>query len=411
MLVLYIPVPIFWALYNQQSSRWLFQGIRMDGCFLNSAIVVQPEQMEIFNPILILVLIPMFDMFIYPALGKVHLLRKPLQRMALGMLLGSVAFVTSSLVEYNVEAVNPVVPHLGQSQLYLFNGAGCAVDVDLGQMVTSIESHDKWRSMRNVSGKSGLDVYLSSSCTTPAERSETIDLREKTTSMFLISGQDLTLKKCDSLCKLDKSATGNTKVGFLYDFGDKKDRDLTLVDKYGNEDKLKLDGNKHSSKYVEPKFNSDYKLLINGTDIEQNIELKRGGVYIVVLTKDEDDYNADSTIVTPFNTFPIYWQIPQIVILAVAEILFSITGLEFSYTQAPKSMKSVVYACWSATGGIGNVLVVLITGGTQRFSSHVYELWLFAFLLLCDTLVFIGIAYKYSSNVARDEEEEEPLLS
>lgn len=35
----------------------------------------------------------------------------------------------------------------------------------------------------------------------------------------------------------------------------------------------------------------------------------------------------------------VSWQIPQYFVLCVAEILVSITALEFAYSQAPPSMK------------------------------------------------------------------------
>lgn len=38
------------------------------------------------------------------------------------------------------------------------------------------------------------------------------------------------------------------------------------------------------------------------------------------------------TITSP-NTVNILWQLPQILVITVAEIMFSITGLEFSYSQ------------------------------------------------------------------------------
>lgn len=54
------------------------------------------------------------------------------------------------------------------------------------------------------------------------------------------------------------------------------------------------------------------------------------------------------------------WQLPQIIVITAAEIMFSVTGLEFSFTQAPQSMKSVLQACWLLSVAIGNMLVVVI---------------------------------------------------
>ena len=48
-----------------------------------------------------------------------------------------------------------------------------------------------------------------------------------------------------------------------------------------------------------------------------------------------------ASLVEP-NTIHIFWLLPQYFVVTVGEILFSITSLEFAYTQAPKSMKSVL---------------------------------------------------------------------
>lgn len=42
----------------------------------------------------------------------------------------------------------------------------------------------------------------------------------------------------------------------------------------------------------------------------------------------------------------IGWQLIQIFVMTVAEIMFSISGISFAYSQAPASMKSVLQAMW-----------------------------------------------------------------
>lgn len=69
ILVMYLPMPMFWALYEQQYSVWLIQGIQMD-CRLWGDVLLLPDQMQVFNPILVLVFIPIFEAVIYPTVGK-----------------------------------------------------------------------------------------------------------------------------------------------------------------------------------------------------------------------------------------------------------------------------------------------------------------------------------------------------
>ncbi|ERL89478.1 hypothetical protein D910_06844, partial [Dendroctonus ponderosae] len=62
------------------------------------------------------------------------------------------------------------------------------------------------------------------------------------------------------------------------------------------------------------------------------------------------------------NCVNILWQIPQYFLISVAEIMFGVAGLEFSFTQAaPKSMKTVTIAGWYLSTAVGNLLVIIIT--------------------------------------------------
>jgi POT family proton-dependent oligopeptide transporter len=55
----------------------------------------------------------------------------------------------------------------------------------------------------------------------------------------------------------------------------------------------------------------------------------------------------------------ILWQIIPYAVLTIGEILVSVTGLEFAYTQAPLTMKSVIQSFWNLTTAAANLAVAL----------------------------------------------------
>lgn len=59
------------------------------------------------------------------------------------------------------------------------------------------------------------------------------------------------------------------------------------------------------------------------------------------------------------------WQFLAYVIITAAEIMVSITGLEFSYAQAPKTMKSVIMAVWLLSVSLGNYVTALVNNWIQ----------------------------------------------
>src|SRR5213082_3563824 len=74
----------------------------------------------------------------------------------------------------------------------------------------------------------------------------------------------------------------------------------------------------------------------------------------------------------------INWQLLAYVILTLGEAMVSITGLEFSYTQAPNSMKSSVMGLWLLTVASGEGFVDLVNkwilgaGGAHKVSTYQY---------------------------------------
>ena len=114
----------------------------------------------------------------------------------------------------------------------------------------------------------------------------------------------------------------------------------------------------------------------------------------------------------------IAWQFWAYVILTAAEVMVSITGLEFSYTQAPNSMKSFVMGLWLLSVSLGNGITALVNAlivnpdGTLKLNGTEY-FWFFAGLMFVTALAFIVVAkrYKVESYIQTRESISDPLLT
>jgi POT family proton-dependent oligopeptide transporter len=110
----------------------------------------------------------------------------------------------------------------------------------------------------------------------------------------------------------------------------------------------------------------------------------------------------------------VWWQIFAYVVLSAAEVLVSITGLEYAYTQAPKSMKSTMSAIWLLTVAAGNLFDALINGNISRggfFSRFVGADFYWLFVGICTVFLviylFIAPRLKERSYIAEPETENE----
>ena len=70
---------------------------------LSDGFTLLPDQIQALNPILVLLLIPLFNYIIYPLLAKFNLLTRPLQKMSCGMFISILAFLVSGFLQLAVE--------------------------------------------------------------------------------------------------------------------------------------------------------------------------------------------------------------------------------------------------------------------------------------------------------------------
>lgn len=128
VLYLFLPMPLFWTLYSQTYTSWVFMATRMNGDFGFTTIL--PEQVQMANPIMILMFIPLFDWVIYPLFGKCALLKKPLTRINVGGILIAVSYIISAMIQLKLE-VREVIKVGVRKCLYIrLKGPGAKKNVE-----------------------------------------------------------------------------------------------------------------------------------------------------------------------------------------------------------------------------------------------------------------------------------------
>jgi POT family proton-dependent oligopeptide transporter len=90
----------------------------------------------------------------------------------------------------------------------------------------------------------------------------------------------------------------------------------------------------------------------------------------------------------------VLWQVAQYVVMTTSEVLISVTGLEFAYTQAPRRMKSTIMGFWLLGVTFGNVLVAFLAP-MQKILTLSQFFWVFTGLMVGAAVVFTILASTY----------------
>ncbi|XP_044578742.1 peptide transporter family 1 isoform X2 [Cotesia glomerata] len=401
VLTLFIPLPFFWALFDQQGSRWTFQATRMDGQI--GSFVLKADQMQVVNPLFIVLFIPIFETCIYPMLAKINIINTPLKKMATGGFLAGLAFIVSGLVELQLEKTYPVLPSDGLAQLRLFNPNNCDVGIKLNNNQSfDISPFAMWQNTNiNAVGDKSIKYEINfSKCGITEINYGLFNVTEKKATSFVLIPESSPYKFEDHVNKTD---VGNPAIRVLtHNTLDTP----ALVEVLDSKDNKKYEskvakGVEHSL-FVELDPGT-YKVKVNG--VKKEINLKMGGVYTVQTYASKDLNQAGMVTVTTPNSMHILWLIPQYIIITMGEVMFSVTGLEFAFTQAPISMKSLLQAGWLFTVAFGNLIVVIIAEA-KIFDRQANEFFLFAGLMLVDMVIFGVMAKFYRYVIVNDEDDD-----
>jgi POT family proton-dependent oligopeptide transporter len=119
----------------------------------------------------------------------------------------------------------------------------------------------------------------------------------------------------------------------------------------------------------------------------------------------------------------VNWQLIAYVILSAGEVMVSITGLEFSYTQAPNRMKSLLMAMWLLSIALGNQIPSILSFLIPKLKSMGMNLEganyfrFFTYLMLVTSIIYVFVSRHYrertylQSQLTEDERVTEPILA
>jgi POT family proton-dependent oligopeptide transporter len=116
-----------------------------------------------------------------------------------------------------------------------------------------------------------------------------------------------------------------------------------------------------------------------------------GSFVIVALIQARIDAGANPSIL---------WQILAFVVLTAAEVLVSVTHLEFAYTQAPRKLKSLVMCTYLGAVSLGNAFtagvnqIIQRPDGTSKLRGAAY-FWFFVAVMCATGVLFAWFARFY----------------
>ena len=90
----------------------------------------------------------------------------------------------------------------------------------------------------------------------------------------------------------------------------------------------------------------------------------------------------------------VLWQVVQYFIMTAGEVLVSVTGLEFAYTQAPRRMKSTIMGFWLFCVTLGNLIVAFLAPLQETYALSEF-FWLFSGLMVGAAVIFAVLARFY----------------
>ena len=408
LALIFIPVSVFWSLFDQIGSSWVLQAKRLDLQIQNFTLL--PSQISTVNPLFILMLVPLFSYVLYPLIDKVFPLT-PLRKISLGMFLAATPFALLALVENEIRGGQIVAESstMKSSSFHTFSASN---------VIDSTSTSPGWLSKPHI-----VKHEDGSTTDAPPEDKQpeiVIRLRER-------RSWNITELKINPA--VNALASMNRKPGWLERlFGKKAQQNGTEADSRSCWAKRLAVS---FSDFPNHSYVSNMELTLEQSDQLQSFTLSKpvtaqyvklkvlenfggnqvGLKQVQVLTdtvlpasESSSDLRSIWPNVADVGHKPhVGWQILAYLLLTMAEVMVSITCLEFAYTQAPLAMKSIVMSLFLLSISLGNAVAAGVNffiqnpDGSSKMEGATY-FWFFSILMVFAAICFAVIAAFYQGN-------------
>ncbi|KAK3733272.1 hypothetical protein QZH41_011111 [Actinostola sp. cb2023] len=412
VLVMYIPLPVFWALFHQQGSSWTLQAEQMDGD-LGVLGSLRSDQMQALNPILVLILIPLYDAVIYPLFERCQMPLSPLRRMTGGLGLAAIAFVMCAFLQIKIQTVGvgPSNPSAGHTSIEFINTVPCDISINPASFFRVDLKYGGRSSM--VVGQSGTRGFkVSAKCLNISNDNIYLDMNDKKVISVIIGykGNKMVLKQHTMTMPDVNIETAVSRMRLLYSPNgqmpyrvDVKFTNVIDAKQSMIQENVTMMDDQYKKMYTgEYKIEEIIGYIGNVTKTykatsAKKLKLANFGAFTIAIKpakNDQDKFDVSIHEDASGTSVSRLLQIPQYIVLTAAEVMFSVTGLGFAYSQAPTSMKSVLQSFWLLTVAFGDLIVVILSS-SKPVSGVDREMFLYGGLMGIIMIVFGIMSYFY----------------
>jgi len=160
----------------------------------------------------------------------------------------------------------------------------------------------------------------------------------------------------------------------------------------------------YANRYIIPQ-GSKCKLTCDNCNNVDTYTMGVQGIYSFVDYTNNKAFDKMSTDINGIEKYSIYVQLPLYIMQTSAEVLISITGLDYVYSEAPVKLKSVLSSLWLLMVSLGQIPTLIITSIPDLNTHEIKKFNLLTIMVALMVPVMMLTAWLYKPVVRKKEED------